>query len=98
MDVKQWAVVQGDRLLATLAWTQVIGRSESLIVATPPVQGDSGRSAEALTQLLIHARRTLSTRANISLEYPNGELTEAFIAAGFTERSTLLWMRAMPAT
>ena len=98
MHIRQWVAVQGDRLLATLAWTHTTGRSESLIVATPPVQGDSGRSAEALAQLLIHARRTLSTRANMSLEYPGGELIEAFIAAGFTERRTLLWMRAMPAT
>jgi len=98
MDVKQWMVVQKNKLLATLAWTQIVGRSESLIVATPPVQNDSARSAEALAQLLIHARRTLSTRANISLEYPDGEMTEAFIAAGFTERRTLLWMRALPAT
>jgi len=98
MHIKQWSVVHDDKLLATLAWTQPNTRSGSLIPATPPAQDDPGRTAEALTQLLMHARHTLSTRATMSLEYPGGEMTEAFIAAGFTERRTLLWMRAMPAT
>ena len=50
---------------------------------------------EALTHLLLHARRVLSS---LSLEYPAGEMKEAFTAAGFKERRTLLWMRAEPAT
>jgi hypothetical protein len=32
------------------------------------------------------------------MEYPSGEMKDAFISAGFTERRTLLWMRAEPAT
>ena len=53
-----------------------------------------GSSPEALTQLLIHARRTLSSRATLSLDYPAGEMTEAISAAGFKARRTLLWMKA----
>ena len=34
----------------------------------------------------------------LSLEYPAGKMTEAFLAAGFVERRTLLWMHAEPAT
>jgi GNAT superfamily N-acetyltransferase len=90
MNIKQWAAVRGNKLLATLSWTPNGGRSESLIAATPPEPG----SVEALTQLLLHARRVLSTRSALSLDYPGGEMTDAFISAGFTERRTLLWMRA----
>jgi hypothetical protein len=96
--IKQWAAVQSEKLLATLAWTPNAGRSESLSVATPPAYDDAKASAEALTQLLIHARRVLSSRTALSLEYPADEMTDAFTAAGFTERRTLLWMRAERAT
>ena len=93
MNIKQWAAVRGDKLLATLAWAPHGGRSESLIAAT-----GEGSGPEALDQLLIHARRTLTSQPRLSLEHPAGEMTEAFLAAGFSERRTLLWMRAEPAT
>lgn len=93
MNIKQWAAVRGDRLLATLSWAPYGGRSESLFAAA----GEKSEP-EALTQLLIHARRALSSRSKVSLEYPSGEMTEAFQSAGFVERRTLLWMRADPAT
>ena len=97
MNIKQWAAVRDDKLLATLAWTMASGRSDSLIAATPP-QSDVETSTEALTQLLIHARRALARRASLSLDYPGGEMRDAFTAAGFTERRTWLWMRAERAT
>ena len=105
MDIKQWAAVQNDKLLATLAWTPAGGRSDSLIAATPPVVLKERRGypdievhANALSQLLIHARRVLSNQSRLSLEYPGGAMTEAFILSGFKENRTLLWMRAEPAT
>ena len=93
MSIKQWAAVHGDKLLATLSWTPHAGRSESLVAAT-----GEGSGPEALNQLLIHARRTLTNHPRLSLEHPAGEMTEAFLAAGFTERRTLLWMRTQSAT
>lgn len=93
MNIKQWAAVRGDQLLATLSWAPYGGRSESLFAAA----GEKSEP-EALTQLLVHARRALSSRSKLSLEYPAGEMTDAFHSAGFTERRTLLWMRADPAT
>jgi len=93
MNIKQWAAVRGDQLLATLSWAPNAGRSEPLLVAAP-----EGSSPEALMHLLIHVRRTLFSRSALSLEYPSEELREAFIDAGFKERRTLLWMRADPAT
>jgi ribosomal protein S18 acetylase RimI-like enzyme len=93
VNIKQWAAVRGAKLLATLSWVPQGGRAEPLIAATGERSG-----AEALAQLLIHARRTLTGQSRLSLEHPAGEMTEAFLAAGFTERRTLIWMRAEPAT
>lgn len=88
-NVRQWAAVRKEELLATLSWMPQGGRSESLYAA---VGGTS--SAEALTHLLLHARRSLSNHSSLSLDYPAGEMTDAIRAAGFKSRRTLLWMRA----
>ena len=85
VNIKQWAAVQNEKLLATLAWTTASGRSDSLIGATPPPQSEVEISTEALTQLLIHARRMLARHVSLSLDYPGGEMRDAFTAAGFTE-------------
>jgi len=99
MNIKQWAAIHGDKLLATLSWAPNGGRSESLVAATDSSLSlkDETRT-EALTQLLLHARRALSSYSKLSIEHPAGEMTEAFRAAGFAERRTLLWMRAESAT
>ena len=91
-NVRQWAAVRGDELLAALAWMPHGGRSESLYAATAP--GESEASALALTALLRRARREASDRSTLSLDYPAGEMTEAITAAGFTQRRTLIWMKA----
>jgi ribosomal protein S18 acetylase RimI-like enzyme len=89
-NIKQWAAVQNDELLATLAWLPQGGRSESLYAAT----GWTGSSPEALTLLLIHARRAIGYPPYLTLDYPAEEMTQAISAAGFKRRRTLLWMRA----
>lgn len=88
-NVKQWAAVHGDQLLATLSWMPHAGRSESLFAGTGSVQG----SAEALLSLLIHARRTITYPSSLSLDFPANEMAEAIYGAGFRPRRTLLWMR-----
>ena len=88
-NIKQWAAIRNDELLATLTWMPQGGRSESVYAAT-----GEGSDGEALTRLLIHARRALSNHSSFSLDYPAGEMTEAIRAAGFKVRRTLLWMRA----
>jgi GNAT superfamily N-acetyltransferase len=93
MNIRQWAAVRDDQLLAALSWAPNGGRSESLLAAT----GERSEP-EALMHLLLHARRVLANQSVLSLEYPAAEMTDAFIAAGFKERRTLLWMRAEPAT
>jgi len=89
-NVKQWAAVRNDELLATLSWMPQGGRSESVYLATSPAPGE----AEAVTQLLLQARRARSSHSSLTLDYPAGEMTDAITAAGFKQRRTLLWMRA----
>lgn len=89
-NVKQWAAVRDDELLATLTWMPQGGRSESLYAAV----GLTAGSQDALTALLIHARRLVSYPPYLTLDYPAEEMIEAISAAGFKPRRTLLWMRA----
>jgi ribosomal protein S18 acetylase RimI-like enzyme len=91
-NVKQWAALQGDRLLATLAWMPHGSRNESLYAALPAAAGPP--DSRALTSLLQRARSELPSRSALSLDYPAGEMTDAIEAAGFTPRRTLIWMRA----
>jgi len=65
------------------------GRSESLYAAT-----GTGSEPEALTALLIQARRMATYHAQLTLEYPADEMAEAIRTAGFKPRRTLVWMRA----
>jgi ribosomal protein S18 acetylase RimI-like enzyme len=88
-NVRQWAAVRSGELLATLTWMPQGGRSESLFAAT----GSTGASSEALTFLLIHARRSISYPPSLTLDYPADGMVDAIRAAGFTPRRTLLWMR-----
>ncbi|MEO7838298.1 MAG: hypothetical protein ABIU06_03020, partial [Anaerolineales bacterium] len=82
------------------------GRSDSLFAAIDARVGgdrtpyrdqgseDEALHAEALTDLLIHARRALSSYPKLSLDFPAGEMTDAIMAAGFKPHRTLIWMRA----
>jgi ribosomal protein S18 acetylase RimI-like enzyme len=89
-NVKQWAAVQDDELLATLTWMPQGGRAESLYAGT----GAGAICAAALTTLLIHARRMITYPPYLTLDYPAEEMTDAIRAAGFQARRTLLWMQA----
>jgi len=92
-NVKQWAAVRNNELLATLAWMPQGGRSESLFAAT----NSTGENREALTALLLHARQTITYPPYLTLDFPADEMADAIQAAGFHPRRTLLWMRAGPA-
>ena len=88
-NVRQWAAVRNDQLLATLTWMPQSGRSESLLAATDR----AGANSDALTSLLIHARRMITYPPYLTLDFPAGEMADAIRAAGFIPRRTLLWMR-----
>ncbi len=89
VNVRQWAAARNNHLEAALAWIPY-GRGESLFAAT------GERSApEALTALLLQARRELShLHPKIALEFPTGEFDGAIQAAGFKSLRTLIWMQA----
>lgn len=89
MNVRQWTAVRNDHMEAALAWIPD-GRGESLYPAI------SDRSdPEALTALLLQARRDLSPfYPRISLEFPSTEFDGAILAAGFKSLRTLIWMQA----
>ncbi|HET9905115.1 MAG TPA: GNAT family N-acetyltransferase [Anaerolineales bacterium] len=90
-NIRQWAAVRGDELLGTLSWMPHGGRAESLYAAiNPAMDGDE----EALLQLLINARRSLSIHSKLTLDFPAGEMTDAIMEAGFRPRRTLIWMSA----
>jgi len=101
-NIKQWAAVRNVELLATFTWLPQGSRSESLYAATgtalsgvaPRRHEDEAPQSEALTSLLVHARRMITYYSQLTLEYPAGEMTNAISAAGFKPRRTLLWMRA----
>ena len=89
LEVRQWAAVRGESLLATLSWIPT-GRGESLFAAA----GERS-DPEALTALLLQARRDLyQSNPQISLDFPAGHFDEAIQAAGFKPLRTLIWMQA----
>ncbi|MBV6392986.1 MAG: Mycothiol acetyltransferase [Anaerolineales bacterium] len=89
INVRQWAAVRGESLLATLSWIPT-GRGESLFA------GIGERSdPEALTVLLQQARRDLHSHySSINMDFPVSPFDDAIRAAGFKTIRTLIWMQA----
>lgn len=95
MNVRQWSALTnaGQHLEAALAWIPSGRGFDSLWLAA-----GSGSRPEAVTSLLVHARRTLSGHPHLTLDYPAVEAEEAIRAAGFTALRTLIWMEFAGAT
>ena len=93
-EIQQWAALKNGTLQAVLAWTPNGGRYGDPLWAAMKPHGDE----TALTVLLMTARRQLSHRRLLNLEYPAGQAVEAIQAAGFRAQRTLLWMRMAGAT
>jgi len=94
-NVLQWSAVSNDerQLEATLAWLPTGSETNGLLLATGP-----DPRPDAVTELLLHARRALSYNPNLTLEYPAGEAEEALRAGGFEKLRTLIWMQYAGAT
>lgn len=88
-DVRQWAAFGDGKLLATISWMPTTRASNILWVAARRTEDMTGlRSVlEAACRDLVHYRR-------LTIEYPAGEMVEAFESAGFEAFRTLIWMRA----
>jgi ribosomal protein S18 acetylase RimI-like enzyme len=89
MNIRQWTAVRKDYMEAALSWIPD-GRGESLFPAI------SDRSdPEALTALLLQARRDLSPYyPRVAMEFPSSKFDGAILAAGFKSLRTLIWMQA----
>lgn len=99
VNLKQWIATRddpstgsGQALHAVLSWTPSGARHEPLWLALGPES-----APEAVTRLLVHARRELGRRKFV-LEHPAGRADESIRAAGFIPQRTLIWMRADGAT
>jgi len=88
MSIRQWAAVRQGQLEAALAWIPS-GKAESLYLAA----GERS-DPDAVTALLLNARRALSYQRTLSIEFPSGEFDDAIRAAGFKPLRTLIWMQA----
>lgn len=89
LDMRQWAAYKNGELLATLGWISSWNLPDTLYAAAKP-DGD----AAALRSALEAARRNLGAQRKLSVDYPAGEMSEAFQSAGFSVYRTLLWMSA----
>jgi ribosomal protein S18 acetylase RimI-like enzyme len=90
-DVRHWVVRTDGAPSAILSWQALSGQNDRLWAAVPPEGGES-----ALTALLLHACRTLTWRATLTLDFPTGQYQTAIQAAGFRLHRTLLWMKLQP--
>ena len=87
-EIHHWLARAEGNLAAVLSSQSMPDQNDRLWAAVPP-QG----SERALTALLLHARRALCWRQNLTLDFPAGEYASAIEAAGFHEHRTLLWMK-----
>ncbi|MBN2386036.1 MAG: GNAT family N-acetyltransferase [Anaerolineales bacterium] len=87
-EVRQWAVREDGHLLGTLSWQAIYGQSDRLWLAATVTGGE-----RAVTALLLNARRQLSWRRSLTLDFPAGEYADPIRMAGFEARRTLVWMR-----
>jgi len=84
--VRHWAARRSGQLAATLTWEQSPQYIDYLWLAAPPDED------EGLQALLIHARRLLLYRRQLSVNYPAEAGAQAFEQSGFHLHNTLIWM------
>lgn len=89
-QVQQWSAVEGDALRGVLTWQATQTYADTLWLATAPQFEE-----QAAFTLLSHARRRLSPRRALALDYPAHRAEEGIRAAGFDIHQILIWM-SMP--
>jgi ribosomal protein S18 acetylase RimI-like enzyme len=87
---EHWSARRGDQPIGFASWEPMRSSSDMLWLAAP-----EDHENEAIRALLPHARFALAGRGRpLSVNYPAGRGTEAFMTAGFTLHQTLIWMTA----
>lgn len=85
--IMQWAASERGQLLGVLAWQPHYRHADHLWLAAP-----LGEEDRAIPALFSHARRKLTNRRRMVLDYPSGQGIQAFQAAGLHLQQTLIWM------
>lgn len=85
--MEHWSAWQGDRFLGAAAWEPGNVITDIIWLATNPLEEDL-----AAQVLLTHARRILSNRRPVTVNFPAGIAVNGFLAAGFRDHNTLIWM------
>ncbi len=86
--VRHWVARKNGAISAILSWQAMAGQNDRLWAAVGP-QG----SEQTLLALLLHARRELFWRQNLTLDFPAGKYMFSIEDAGFFPHRTLLWMK-----
>ena len=86
-SARHWVAQREKHLAGVLTWQSFHTSADVLWLATPPEAED-----EAIYQLLRCARRGLSPRRPLALDFPAGLGSEAIRRAGFHAQTTLVWM------
>jgi ribosomal protein S18 acetylase RimI-like enzyme len=83
---QHWAAYRSGLFAAAITWEQSLHYVDYLWLAAPP------QEEEAVQALLIHARRRLPFRRQLSVNYPAGKSEAAFEQSGYHLHNTLIWM------
>lgn len=86
-QIEHWSAYKGKELLGVLTWEPARTYADNLWLAASPSNEEL-----AMRSLLPIARRLLSTRRPLSLNYPAGHSPQALLDSGFAEIQTLVWM------
>ena len=87
IEIRHWAVLQGDQLLGVLSWQRSWGSRDRLWLAAPP-----GQDEIVLRTTLPYLRYDPALRRPMILDYPAGRAHSALVDAGFSPKTTLIWM------
>lgn len=90
--IRHWTLNKSGRLDAVLTWERSQGFADHLWLAFA-MQTDPA----LITDLLMFARRQLSNRRRLALEFPAFVAHDAIRSAGFSPQRTLIWMKATEA-
>lgn len=85
--IRQWALRQNGKLLGTLSFDPSTIAADNFWLAASPETEDV-----AIPSLLGYLKRRNPLQRTISINYPAGRAEKAFIAAGFKNHQTLIWM------
>ncbi len=89
-EVEQWSVLRHGHLEGTVSWQSFQGYTDYIWLSVPPVVDDT-----AVYALLSHARKQLSDRRPISLDFPAHMASYPIQSAGFKAHQTLIWMETL---